>query len=95
MGIVCHNIAVFECSGLAFIGIHTQVLGFILTLGYKTPFHACRKSGAPSAPQVSFLDLIEDILRSHFLESFLHRFIAAFLCIDADRVSVFNVEKLT
>ena len=55
------NIFVFKCPRLAFIPVNDQIFGFRIGLRDKAPFGPRRKSGAAQAPQIGFLDLINDL----------------------------------
>jgi hypothetical protein len=92
--IMAHDVTVFECAGLAFVGIDAEILGFVDLLGNEAPLDAGRKTRSPSSPEVGFLDLVHDFGRLHSQQGFLHGFIAALLKIDVDLEEILQVEIL-
>ena len=88
-----HQRAVLAGARLALVGIAQNVFRFGGFLGNETPLHAGGKSRAAAPAQVGFLDFVDDLLGSQFLERAFHAFVAIVREIDFQLVRILHAEK--
>ena len=56
---------VFEGPGLRFVGVADEIRWFGRILGYESPFHSGRESGAATTSDTRCLDLFDDLSGFH------------------------------
>src|SRR5690606_32746616 len=65
MRIEAQDVAIFECTGLAFVRVTDQILLARQTTRHKAPFQAGRKPCTTTTPQGRCLDFGDDVFRLH------------------------------
>ncbi len=61
-----HDLAILAGAGLAFVGVHHQIMRPVAFLGHEGPLHAGGEAGAATAAQARGLHLVDDPVAALF-----------------------------